>query len=156
MCVCIVSGSSGRGTYITRYRSLLFCHSIPDVLLSLLVTFRHFALPDLRKMPLAAISASLSALKGHEDGVDFDHLAGSDSGAQGKDRAGYESVSRAILAVIATPWLTMRASFSSPRTQDGGEEPSIHRPGLMTAKSSAQLEGVKNYVWKFSKSPMGA
>ncbi len=54
---------------------------------------------DLRRLPLAAIAASLSALKGYEQGIDFENLDGSSNKENGKkgamalDRAGYESVS---------------------------------------------------------------
>jgi hypothetical protein len=54
-----------------------------------------FAL-DLKQIPLAAISASLTALKATEDGVDFSQVSGkAPVGKSGKqlDAAGYESVS---------------------------------------------------------------
>lgn len=51
---------------------------------------------DLKQIPLAAVSASLTALKATEDGVDFSQIAGKapvDKGGKQLDAAGYESVS---------------------------------------------------------------
>lgn len=52
--------------------------------------------PDLKQLPLAAVSAGLTALKASEDGVDFSRIGGKvPVGKDGKqlDAAGYESVS---------------------------------------------------------------
>lgn len=74
--------------------------------------------PDLRTIPLAAVAASLTALKAHELGEDLSKLAvGTQKGAKSGaalDRAGYESVSR-----------------PEPRSYTRGPDP--ERPGFRTA-----------------------
>jgi len=91
----------------------------------------------LRRLPLSATTASLSALKAAEDGVDLNNvdLGGAVGGRRGQalDRAGYES--------------------------DGGEEPSPKKASATLSDADAEsgvLQGVRSYGWKFSKSPMGA
>jgi hypothetical protein len=91
----------------------------------------------LRRLPLSATTASLSALKAAEDGVDLNNvdLGGAVGGRRGQalDRAGYES--------------------------DGGEEPSPKKASATLPDADAEsgvLQGVRSYGWKFSKSPMGS
>jgi hypothetical protein len=94
----------------------------------------------LRRLPLSATTASLSALKAREEGVDLENVdlggagaAGGGRRGQALDRAGYES--------------------------DGGEEPSPKKAPTTLVDEGADtgvVQGVKSYGWRFSKSPLGS
>lgn len=112
---------------------------------------------DLKQIPLAAISASLTALKATEDGVDFSQVAGkAPVGKDGKklDAAGYESVSTGDAKQQGSRFLY--ANLSGTR-QDGGEtlEEADAHPNKSENAATAEGEKATLYGWRFSKSPMG-
>ncbi|KAI5452438.1 hypothetical protein NCC49_000601 [Naganishia albida] len=89
----------------------------------------------LKQIPLAAISASLTALKASEEGIDYSKIGGNaPTGRDGKklDAAGYES--------------------------DGGEpleEADAQKSEAAPGSAESQQQGPL-YGWRFSKSPMGS
>ncbi|GHJ89708.1 hypothetical protein NliqN6_6110 [Naganishia liquefaciens] len=89
----------------------------------------------LKQLPLAAVSASLTALKASEDGVDFSRIGGkAPVGKDGKqlDAAGYESDGGETL-------------------EDADAQPNKAEPAAIAEGDKATL-----YGWRFSKSPMGS
>lgn len=65
-------------------------------LFRLAVPGSRFLVTDLKQIPLAAISASLTALKASEEGIDYSKIGGNaptDRDGKKLDAAGYESVS---------------------------------------------------------------
>jgi len=114
---------------------------------------------DLKQIPLAAVSASLTALKASEDGVDYSKIGGKapvDRTGKALDAAGYESVSR----FWNTGENSLRGFGDLTRrslVQDGAEvveEADAQNAPAAKSESAGQQEGTQ-YGWRFSKSPMG-
>ncbi|KAJ9116146.1 hypothetical protein QFC20_000826 [Naganishia adeliensis] len=95
----------------------------------------------LKQIPLAAISASLTALKASEEGIDYSKIGGNapiDRDGKKLDAAGYESVRITSTSVTASG-----KADAHPKSEAA--------PG----SSRSQQQGTL-YGWRFSKSPMGS
>ncbi|KAJ9099813.1 hypothetical protein QFC21_003813 [Naganishia friedmannii] len=89
----------------------------------------------LKQIPLAAVSASLTALKASEDGVDYSKIGGKapvDRTGKALDAAGYESDGAEVL-----------------------EEADAQNAPAAKSESAGKQEGTQ-YGWRFSKSPLGS
>lgn len=67
------------------------------------------ACKDLKQIPLAAISASLTALKASEEGIDYSKIGGNapvDRDGKKLDAAGYESVRITSVTTYGSAYLT--------------------------------------------------
>ena len=119
-----------------------------------MVNERSLCALDLKQLPLAAVSASLTALKASEDGVDFSRIGGkAPVGKDGKqlDAAGYESVG------ISSEQADSLQLANLPVWQDGGEtlEDADAQPNKAEPAAIAEGDKATLYGWRFSKSPMG-